>query len=348
LVETINRPRYDFLDIAVIIALIRVIFLHGLNNYQIVTTGNPVAFHAMPLWQQLTNLAVRFSVPVFVLVSGFKFALSHQHNPDLTYFTFIKKRFKRLIIPYFIWTVIVYFAVPLVARKVPATHPAYVNFPYVTLKTAWNILNGSIHPAYQLWFIPMLFLICCFYPPVFRKIPFWISQPLFWVLFIAIRFNHLPIPLMYPAYFVFFDLGARLASFARKPELFRKILIISGSISAGAFITFSLLRLGIAGTHHHLLEVTCEEIFAPLTIFFLSGAFFLRSSPAWLTKQIRFVWPVFIMHEPLILGQIAYIVYIRLGIQAAPLYPLVAIATLIAGSIGYIIIEKTTLDRFLF
>ncbi|MCD4653127.1 acyltransferase [bacterium] len=345
---TTKHHHFDFLDAASVIALVRVVFLHGLNNYQILTTGAPITFHAMSLKQQITDLLLRFSVPVFVMISGFKFSLSMQHHPELTHCNYLRKRSWRLIRPYLIWTAIIYSAVPLLLKSIPLNHPAYVGFPFISPLTIWNILNGSAHPAYQLWFVPMLFLMIICYPPVYKKTPWWISQPILWLLFVTIRYNGLQIPLTYPAYLAFFDLGARLGSSRNFDRLLKKTFLWTGISCLACFIICSFLRLGYAGVNNHFLKITGQEIFASLSIFLLCGTIFSRRTPKCLIKLAQFVWPVFIIHEPLILGQIAIMTYVRLGILSPLAYPVVSLATLISAVIVYLLIKKAGLHRVLF
>lgn len=345
---TTNRIRYAFLDAAVILAVARVVFLHGLNNFQIETMGGSLPFHSSPPWQQFLSILLRFSVPVFVVVSGVKYALSHSRYPERSYLSTLKKRSIRLLRPYLFWTVIIYFAVLAVAPGCRYVHSAYKGFPHISLSTLWNILNGSIHPAYPLWFIPMLFLLFVVYPPVYRYVPAWISQPLLWSLFLAIRLNHIPIPLSYPAYLSFFDLGARAGTHLPGLSLKRQHFLMALVGTCTVFSGIAAIRMtGFIGIMDSWLLLV-QELAAPFVVISLAGVFFWNTSSGVLNRVTEYVWPLFLLHEPLILGQIGIVFYVRLGIQSAWVLPLTVVLSICATISLYEFLRRIRLHQILF
>ncbi|MCX7708285.1 MAG: acyltransferase [Clostridia bacterium] len=52
------------------------------------------------------NQAMRYAVPLFIILSGFLLAYSEVGKKNLSYSEFIQKRFKKIVIPYLIWTTI--------------------------------------------------------------------------------------------------------------------------------------------------------------------------------------------------------------------------------------------------
>jgi len=299
------------------------------------------------LWQQICDVFFRYSVPIFVLISGFKYALSAQHHPETTYFEHITRRALRLLRPYLIWTAIVYFGTILINRSIP-THGAYANFPWISPGTAWNVLNGSLHPAYQLWFVPMLFLVIVLYPPIHKASKWWISQPVLWSLFVIIRMNHVQIPMSYPAFLAFFDLGARLADSGHLEFHLKRTYGYLGVFCLVLYIGFAAARLGFIETHHLQPVRIGQELTSSLSIFFLFGYLFHKGAPGWIVSLRHYVWPVFIMHEPFILGKIAWRIYIQTGLQSPLMYPVTATAVLITAGMVYFLMRKAKIHRYLF
>lgn len=300
----------------------------------------------MPAWGKIVDFLFRFSVPVFVIISGFKFALSESRLHS-TYFSYIVRRVKRLLYPYLLWTVILYFLIPPILGEIPKK-AAFDGFPFPSIHTALRIIDGSQHPAYQLWFVPMLLLLTLIYPLVFRYFPVWISQPVLWLIFFHARTNHLTIPWSYPSYLVFLDLGARLSVVYRRYGFSLKWLLPVTAVSiTGAVISF-LVQLGRMPAVSPSIGFMGSELFVPLTIVFLCAIFFPVTAPRSALLLAEAAWPIFILHEPLVLGRIAWLTYITLGIRQPVAILLVVVAALLMSLIIYQTLKLMKIDRFLF
>jgi surface polysaccharide O-acyltransferase-like enzyme len=83
---------FDFLRA---FAALSVIAIHSTSGYVVQTTSGFV-------WNQL----MRYAVPLFVILSGFLLYFRDKSKPPLTYPFFLKKRLKKVLIPYLLWTVI--------------------------------------------------------------------------------------------------------------------------------------------------------------------------------------------------------------------------------------------------
>ncbi len=347
-----NRRYYGFLDLVVIAAVIRVVINHALNNFFILTTGKALGFHAMPTWGTLVYSLVRFSVPAFVLVAGFKYGLSLQSNQNLPYFPYLSKRLKRLLRPYLIWTIIYYISIPRAPFILASNHSAFHNYPFPTINTIWRILNGSGHPAYQLWFIPMFLLLVVFYPFIRRSVPFMVSQPILWAVYFLIRyyttFHDLGQPFVYPMYFAFYELGLLLTKLVTHHEnsLFLRYITPPVTLLLGS--GFTILELKAFSPFQNYLGIVGSEIFVSLALFFLCYLILPGSAPASLKYLSGYVWPVFIMHEPLILGSLAWIVYINYGLRHPVDLVFVTISTLLISGSLYTLFKKIKLSSILF
>ncbi len=101
----------------------------------------------------------RFAVPLFVFITGV--VLFYNYDGKLNYGSFLRKRFKQIIVPYLAWTVFYYVWVSFLSGVGPST--------------TWNELLGLVQAAltgkasYHLWFMVMI-------------IPFYFLFPLFRLL----------------------------------------------------------------------------------------------------------------------------------------------------------------------
>lgn len=86
------------------------------------------------------NLLARFSVPAFLLISGFLISVKFENN-KYTYKNTIKKQSKNLLLPYFTWTIFGLLIIPASQRTI---YDIVVSF----------LGMGAF---YQLYYIPLLF-----------------------------------------------------------------------------------------------------------------------------------------------------------------------------------------------
>lgn len=97
-----------------------------------------------------------FDVPAMALLLGMSFALSKRYNRRETYLNYVIKRFKRLIIPTWVFLTIFFlfvFFVGLVSR---------IEFPYnfTTIITSYTLISGIGY----VWIIRVFFIIAIFSP----------------------------------------------------------------------------------------------------------------------------------------------------------------------------------------
>ena len=127
------------------------------------------------------NQITRFAVPLFFIISGFVLELSFKEE---SYWSFIKRRFSKIFIPYIFWSAFYYLVI-------------YNNNHDNSLKV---ILTGNA--SYQLYFIPALLVFYCTFPFI-HKLYKYISNRVF-----LIAFSLFEVGLLYINYYVkAFDLG---------------------------------------------------------------------------------------------------------------------------------------------
>lgn len=135
------------LDILRAIAIFGVIFIHIIgSSFHFWNEGSSTWFIFLTLDQLF-----RFSVPLFVFISGY--ALYSKYKENLKLSEFYKKRAARVLPWYFVWSLIIYTYINLTVK------PGFVNYP------TWKlILLGKVD--YHLYFISMIFQLYLVFPPL--------------------------------------------------------------------------------------------------------------------------------------------------------------------------------------
>lgn len=123
------RPRNEAIDIVRFFAAAGVVFVHARYSA------------AFDNWDNL----FRFAVPFYLFASLYFQALSLRRNPDRTLPQYIAGRFKRLYLPFIVWSVIY-----VVARDVKRVALLGLPMVQIDLPMLWK---GT---EYHLWFLPFL------------------------------------------------------------------------------------------------------------------------------------------------------------------------------------------------
>lgn len=254
----------------------------------------------------LRNLVIP-SVPMFLFISGFKYAL---HDMDTSYPIFLRKRLPRVLMSFFIINTVFWLIDSIIWME---------QFNAVLLLKTYisSWLGNSV--AYPLWYIPMyccVIISCPLICKIIRKS--WIRFFLYLAIGCAQRILAVHIPLLgeYPFLFVsyplFFELGiiAHEYDFASKLKgkawlslvyvgLVILLSVIVPQFSMGAMVQYGLL---------------C--IFGTLAYFtacvFLNGNRVL----SWLGT---YSYPLFLLHEPII-GRLAGTLLKGIGITTPVIY----------------------------
>lgn len=133
--------RLTYIDIARGICIILVVIGH----YQ--PAGTPVWY------MQMVDIIYKFHMPLFMYVSGYVYM---EFRKPVKYKDFVWKKFKRLMIPYFLVSLLI------ISLKLLAERGMYVQNP-VTLSSVYEILYLP-SAGFFLWFVYVLFLIFLIIP----------------------------------------------------------------------------------------------------------------------------------------------------------------------------------------
>lgn len=137
--------RIEWIDSTRGIAILLVVVGHVVGGY----TGN----YGMPKYQRIIDMVVdiiyTFHMPLFFMISGFVFGLKKYNWSKDNYATYINKKAKALLIPYFLFSTLqILIKLPLQGK--------------IASVLSWeNILLLPIIPIDQFWFIYILFFIFC-------------------------------------------------------------------------------------------------------------------------------------------------------------------------------------------
>lgn len=137
---TTSKKYNPALDALRVVSILAVILIHTSTRKLEVTHYDLVH---VP-WTLLLNQISRFAVPLFFMISGFALELSY--SSKINYFTYLKRRANRILIPYVFWSFIYYFFI----------YRQHSDDFFSAL------LAGSA--SYQLYFIPSLIIFYAIFP----------------------------------------------------------------------------------------------------------------------------------------------------------------------------------------
>lgn len=241
-------------------------------------------------WLRVISSLVTPAVPIFLFVSGYKFAL---HDMDTPYYSYLRKRLPRVVMSFAIINT-VFWALDSVI---------YVDFfdPILLLKTYLHSWVGY-SVAYQLWYIPMYCFVLCLCPLVCRAIP---MAGLRFLLYAAIGVGQrilevrFPVLAAYPIRFISYPVFFEMGLLAHKTNWKKRITPAAGAAAVGAYILGILLLSWVRP------EWATDGLTKYVVYYFGGTAVFYAVSAA--LQGNRFLqwagavsYPVFLLHEPLI------------------------------------------------
>ena len=192
------KERIKSIDSLRALAILGVLLIHTTTRTLEASGFNISGFS----WTLFLNQIARFAVPLFFIISGFVLELSYR--PE-SYWSFIKRRFSKIFIPYAVWSTFYYLII---------YNQNHDNFFKV-------ILTGD--SSYQLYFIPTLCIFYLLYPLVHKVYKFITNK------FVFLLLMGLQIYLLYFDYFIReFDLPDPL-----RIALLAYFFFILGIIAAG-------------------------------------------------------------------------------------------------------------------
>lgn len=127
-----------------VISILAVLLIHTTTR-TIEATHNDLTLFPFTLF---LNQIARFAVPLFILISGFVLELNYNNHAN--YWSYLKKRLSKIVIPFVFWSFIYYFFV------YTQNHDPLIRM----------LLTGDA--SYQLYFIPTLAIFYIIFPLLHR------------------------------------------------------------------------------------------------------------------------------------------------------------------------------------
>ncbi|ANF96724.1 acyltransferase [Paenibacillus bovis] len=157
----IQKQRLGEIEILRGMAFAAVVLQHSIAHYSVVpevTAGDGVRLTLM-------LLAAKFAVPAFIFITGL--VLFYNYDGVISYSSFIRKRFKDIIVPYLLWSLLYAGLNGTYARPVIEWLPDVTRY--------WYTGKSSYHLWYIVMIIPM-YLLFPFLRTMVRKAVQWTSQ----------------------------------------------------------------------------------------------------------------------------------------------------------------------------
>lgn len=127
------KTRLNYVDIARALAILSIVLIHS------------IAYSAH--CYEIYRFVFMFSVPLFFILSGYTFNIKNTE----TFWRFLKRKFVRIMIPYFVWAIIFLIPYFIFGTDSGATGSEFLNIIY------GNGAGAALKQNTPLWFLPALF-----------------------------------------------------------------------------------------------------------------------------------------------------------------------------------------------
>jgi len=208
----------------------------------LVVAGHYKPQHYSGTWEILVSGIYMFHMPLFMMVSGYLYEKkSGKYAVD--YKSFISKKSRRLLIPYFVISVVI-----LIVKGAAQSMKMHLEFP-VTGDVIYRIfVNPNGGYAEFLWFIYVLFLIFLIYPILTKFI---INRLILTIVLLLSSFILLPDAFCLNRlfkYMIYFHCGVLLSSMKDKQMQVSKLKTV---LCAGVFMLLFIYRQSALANHRY-------------------------------------------------------------------------------------------------
>lgn len=332
-----QQKYYDELTVISGFAILFVLAIHGCGSALQSFYAGSTAYADTGLFLRTISNLVAPAVPMFLFVSGFKYAANDAQTP---YFTFLKKRLPRVLMSFAILNTLFW---ALDSIKYMET------LDIILLAKTYLHSWAGYSVAYQLWYIPMYCCVVVVCPLVRRIIPSTLLRfCIYAIIGILQRILEAEVtvlatyPIRFISYPVFFEMGV----LAQEKEWQNKISAAAGILGGTAY-TLLVLLFSWALPHASANELTKYILY-----YFAGTAVMFAVSLSFKTSRVlqwlgAVSYPVFLLHEPLI-GRCMTLILNKFGIQLEVLWLLFWVAIVLLVSVMVVrLLEKMQLDRIL-
>lgn len=319
------------------IAILGVVLIHS-NAYYLLHVLNLKSYLDGGFIVRLLDNFIHGSVPMFIFIAGYKYALN---NINDEYRKYALKKIKSIIKPFLVISMI-YFI-----KNIIANIDYYNNIKIITIELI-NMFRGHYNIAYQLWYIPMYIFITLTYPILYKI--FKNNKVRLLMIFVIILIQKIlgmkisllsSEPFNFVYYYIFFEMGLIFYKYDIKSKIKKwDIKIISIYIISAVVLTFNPLP--------RLYNIIQLYMLWPLCIV----AYYLLSLRLVNSKILNYLgkysFYIFLLHEPTICSKISSI-FKSIGVYNSIIYVfIVCLLTIIATIILSKIIESTFIKSIIF
>lgn len=334
--SNINNKKLPELQVFSGIAILCTVLIHC-NAYYLLHVLNLKSYLDDAFIVRLLDNFIHASVPMFIFIAGYKYALN---NINEEYRKYALKKIKSVIKPFLIISMI-YFIKDIIANI------DYFNIKTISIELI-NIFTGYSNPAYQLWYIPMYIFITLTYPILYKT--FKNNKVRVLMIFLIILMQKIlgtkisllsSCPFSFVYYYIFFEMGLIFYKYDIKSKIKKwDIKIISIYIVSAIILTFNPLPKWYDIIRSYMLWPLC------ITAYYLLS---LRLSNNKILNYLgKYSFYIFLLHEPTICSKISGI-FRSLGIYNSIIYVfIVCILTIIATMVLFKIIENTFIKNIIF
>ncbi|MDR3598624.1 acyltransferase [Clostridium sp.] len=317
------------------LAIIFVVLIHA-TAYYLLSVLHRTSFEEVDYVTRLIDNFIHGAVPMFIFIAGYKYALN---DIDIPYKKFVKSRISKVLKPFLVISIIFFIKDIICSTGNISTRTLCENF--------FRIFIGY-NTAYQLWYVPMYFLISLTYPMFCKIIKNEKFRTIFILGIVIIQYSlswysdllasH-PFDFIY--YYLYFHMGLIFCKYEIKNKFKRwDLIIIAVGLIVTLIITFS--------TSDYLAGPLKRFVLWPMSVvvyYFL----ILRIKNNKLLQYLgKYSFYIFLLHEPIFCTKISYY-FKSLGIYNSVWESfIVGILTIIVTMLLYKIIEKTFIRKLIF
>lgn len=332
-----QRKYYDELTVMSGIAIIFVLAIHGCGSALKSFYPGDATYAAADLWLRTISNFVAPAVPMFLFVSGFKYAANDAQTP---YLAFLKKRLPRVLMSFAIINTLFWVLDSIMYME---------SFDLILLAKTYIHSWVGYSVAYQLWYIPMYCCVVMACPLVRRIIPSTVVRfGIFALIGILQRVLEVEIPMLetYPIRFISYPVFFEMGVLAQEKQWRDKISAVSGVLVGGIYCAAVLVFSWI------LPELSANGLSKYILFYFLGTvAMFALSAGLQSSRVLRWLgtvsYPVFLLHEPLI-GRSIPLLLRNLNIRFEIVWFLAwMIIDLLVSVLLMHLLEKLRLDKIL-
>lgn len=324
-----QHQHYHELTVMSGIAILFVLAIHGCGSALNGFYPSSATYADTDLWLRTFSNFAAPAVPMFLFISGFKYAANDAQTP---YFTFLKKRLPRVLMSFAIINTLFW---ALDSIKYMET------FDLILLVKTYIHSWVGYSVAYQLWYIPMYCCVIALCPLVRKQISSTVGRfCMFAVIGVIQRILEPDIPLLatYPIRFISYPIFFELGVLAQEYDWRNKISAATTTLWGCAYLIL-VVFLSWA------VPVLSVNDLTKYIVFYFLGTIIMFMVSVVLQKCRMLYWlgvisyPVFLLHEPL-LGKLCTLLLSRMNMHSESFYLLVWVLLDLAATVLVVYLVK--------